>query len=70
MEKLLYKRFIIVKDNFYENIDEVLNAAKTAEYYEPEHVTGFRSTTVYHQKNVKNKLEKILGIKKLIRKNI
>jgi hypothetical protein len=63
MEKLLYKRFIIVKDNFYENIDEVLNAAKTAEYYEPEHVTGFRSTTVYHQKNVKNKLEKILGIK-------
>ncbi|MBK8144550.1 MAG: hypothetical protein IPK62_05900 [Bacteroidetes bacterium] len=63
MEKLLYQRFIIVKDSFYENIDEVLQAAKSATYYEPEHVTGFRSTTVYHQKNIRRKLEQILGIK-------
>ncbi|MBK7689621.1 MAG: hypothetical protein IPJ31_00345 [Bacteroidetes bacterium] len=62
MEKLLYQRFIIVKDSFYENIDEVLQAAKSATYYEPEHVTGFRSTTVYHQKNIRRKLEQILGI--------
>ncbi len=63
MEKIAYKRFVMVKDDFYDDIQEVLKAAKEAVYYEPEHVTGFRSKSVYHQKNIKAKLEKILGIK-------
>lgn len=63
MEKLLYPRFLLVKDNFYDNPEKVLKAAHEAEYYEPEHVTGFRSRTVYHEPGVKAKLEKILGIK-------
>lgn len=63
MNKLLYQRFLLVKDDFYDDPAEVFNAALQATYYEPEHVTGFRSTEVYHPPGVKKKLEKILGIK-------
>jgi hypothetical protein len=63
MDKLIYKRFVLVKDNFYDDIDKVFRAAKSAIYFEPEDVTGFRSTVVYHEQGVKQKLEKILGIK-------
>ncbi|MBP6624151.1 MAG: hypothetical protein KA198_03210 [Chitinophagaceae bacterium] len=63
MEKLLYPRFLLVKDNFYKNPQIVLEAVKQASFYEPEHVTGFRSRTVYHEPGVKQKLEKILGVK-------
>lgn len=63
MEKLLYSRFLIVKDNFYDNPLEVYQTAIKASYYEPAHVTGYRSRLVYHEKGVKAKLEKILGIK-------
>lgn len=63
MEKLVYKRFITVKDDFYSDIDKVIDTAKHAVYVEPEDVTGFRSTTVYHEPGVKQKLENILGIK-------
>jgi len=63
MEKLLYKRFILVKDNFYENPLQVHTIARQAEYYQPEHATGYRSLTVYHEPGVKARLEKILGIK-------
>jgi hypothetical protein len=63
MSKKPYPRFVLVKDNFYDNPKEVLKAAQHAEYYEPEHVTGYRSRLVYHQLGVKEKLEKILGIR-------
>lgn len=63
MAELLYPRFLIVKDNFYANPDEVYQTALQAKYYEPEHVTGYRSRFVYHEKGVKAKLEKLLGIK-------
>lgn len=63
MEKIQYSRFLLVKDNFYQNPEKVLEAARTADYYEPEHVTGFRSKTVYHEPGIKRKLEKILGIR-------
>ena len=63
MEKLLYKRFVLVKDNFYADPDKVFKAAIKAAYYQPEDVTGLRSKTVYHEPGVKAKLERILGIK-------
>jgi hypothetical protein len=63
MEKIKYPRFLIVKDNFYDNPELVYQTALNATYYEPKGFTGFRSTTVYHEKGVKKKLEKILGIK-------
>ncbi len=63
MEKICYPRFLIVKDDFYREPAKVYQAALKSTYYEPEHVTGFRSTKVYHEKGVKARLEKILGIK-------
>jgi len=63
MEKLLYPRFLIIKDNFYDDPLKVYQTAVKASYYEPAHVTGYRSRLVYHEKGVKAKLEKILGIK-------
>ena len=63
MEKILYPRFLIVKDNFYSDPGKVYAAALQATYYEPEHVTGYRSKAVYHEKGIKAKLEKLLGIK-------
>lgn len=62
MEKIIYPRFLLVKDNFYKDPVLVYQAALQATYYEPKGFTGFRSTTVYHEKGVKAKLEKILGI--------
>lgn len=61
--KTVYPRFIIVKDNFYDNPLQVHREAMEADYYEPRYYTGFRSRKVYHQPGVKQKLEKILGIK-------
>ena len=63
MEKIIYPRFLIIKDNFYSNPDKVFAAALQANFYEPEDITGYRSTAVYHEKGIKAKLEKILGIK-------
>jgi len=63
MEKLIYPRFLIIKDNFYSNPQRVYQTALHAKFYEPKGYTGLRSKTVYHEKGVKNKLEKILGIK-------
>jgi hypothetical protein len=63
MEKLLYNRFLLVKDNFYDDPEKVIEACKKAHFYEPENVTGYRSSRVYHEAGVKQKLEKILGIK-------
>lgn len=59
----MYSRFIIVKDNFYNNPLKVVETARKTAYFEPEHVTGYRSREVYHEPGVKKKLEHILGIK-------
>ena len=63
MEKICYPRLLIVKDNFYADPEKVYQSALQSTYYEPAHVTGYRCTKVYHEKGVKAKLEKILGIK-------
>ncbi|MBL0332987.1 MAG: hypothetical protein IPP08_04875 [Chlorobiota bacterium] len=63
MSKQDYKRFLLVKDYFYSNPDEVVNIANTSEFYKPNHVTGYRSKSVFHELGIKLKLEKILGIK-------
>ena len=63
MEKLAYPRFIIVKDDFYDNPLNVYQQAQQADFYEPKYYTGFRSKNVYHEPGIKAKLETILGIK-------
>lgn len=63
MSTHLYNRFLIVKDNFYDDPLKVYDKALNAQYHEPRYYTGFRSRAVYHEAGVKQKLEKILGIK-------
>jgi hypothetical protein len=63
MSTNFYKRFLIVKDDFYDDPQLVYNEAKNAKYHEPKNYTGFRSLNVYHEAGVKQKLERILGIK-------
>jgi hypothetical protein len=63
MEKLVYHRFLLSKDDFYENPQDVYRKALEAEYYEPDGFTGRRSKKVYHEAGVKQKLERCLGIK-------
>jgi len=63
MDKILYKRFIIVRDDFYDDPNRVYELAKHAEYHEPENIIGFRSRTIYHEPGTKAKIETILGIK-------
>lgn len=63
MENIIYKRFVLVKDNFYADPARVYQEARQADYFEPRYYTGFRSKTVYHEPGIKTKLETILGIK-------
>lgn len=63
MEKLVYHRFLLSKDDFYEDPLGVYRKALKADYYEPEGYTGMRSKKVYHEPAVKQKLERLLGIK-------
>ena len=63
MEKIHYKRFVLVKDDFYADPEKVFREAQNASFYEPRHYTGFRSKAVYHEPGIKSKLETILGIK-------
>jgi hypothetical protein len=63
MGRAQYNRFLLVKDDFYDDPLKVYKEALNAEYHEPKNWTGFRSRNVYHEKGVKQKLEKIIGIK-------
>ncbi|HRH69182.1 MAG TPA: DUF6445 family protein [Flavobacteriales bacterium] len=63
MAKPPYQRFLLIKDDFYDDPDKVYRAAQRAEYYEPEGYTGFRSTAVYHEPGARAKLERLLDIK-------
>ncbi|MEO8081233.1 MAG: hypothetical protein ABI641_11925, partial [Caldimonas sp.] len=63
MSKTAYQRFVCIRDDFYEDLEKVYRAAKTAKYIEHEVATGVRSSTVYHETGVKKKLERLLGLK-------
>lgn len=63
MEITRYHRFVLAKDGFYKNPAAVYRAAQSAEYHEPEGFTGFRSTAVYHEPGIKQKLQRILGVR-------
>lgn len=63
MDTLHYPRFVLAQDDFYGDPGAVYRAALQARYHEPENSTGFRSTAVYHERGVKARLEKILGVR-------
>lgn len=63
MKRQAYSRFVLAHDGFYDDIDRVHRAARAASYHELEHATGWRSTTVYHEPGVREKLERVLGVR-------
>ena len=63
MRRQAHPQFVFAKDGFYDDISRVHRAAREVTYHELEHVTGWRSTTVYHEPGVKRRLERLLGIR-------
>ncbi len=63
MSKTAYQRFVCIRDDFYEDLEKVYRAARTATYIDHEVATGLRSSTVYHEPGVRKKLERLLGLK-------
>ena len=55
-------RFLIARDGFYTG-DAAWRAAQAATYHRLPHVTGLRSTTVYHPPGVRQRLEAVLGLR-------
>lgn len=53
--------FLIARDGFYKGL-AAWRAAMAAAYHRLPHVTGLRSTTVYHPAGVRERLEQALGL--------
>jgi hypothetical protein len=62
-EEIRYRRFVLVKDDFYRDPAAVWRAAQQAQYHELENATGLRSTTVYHEPRIRARLERVLGVR-------
>src|SRR5262245_34893251 len=56
-------RFLFVRDDFYQNPDLVRQIAQSMEYYERDDITGYMTKTVYHEHGIRQRLEKILGVR-------
>ena len=63
MSTTAYRRFVCIRDDFYEDPEKVYRAARMATYIEHEVATGLRSSTVYHEPGGRKKLERLLGFK-------
>jgi hypothetical protein len=57
------RRFLLVRDDFYSDPDEVRRLAQSMKYEETGDVTGFMTSEVYHPPGVRRRLERMLGIK-------
>src|SRR5260370_31337501 len=58
-----YRRFLLVRDNFYSDADSVRKIAQSMKYQESEEVTGYMTEQAYQPGGVRRRLEQILGIK-------
>jgi hypothetical protein len=63
MPEILFNPFLLVVDNFYEDPFAVYDYARKLNYRKLPNVTGHRSKEVYHEKNIKHRLEKLLNLK-------
>jgi hypothetical protein len=57
------RRFLLVRDEFYSDPDEVRRLARSMKYQETGDVTGFMTSEVYHPPGVRRRLERMLGVK-------
>jgi hypothetical protein len=58
-----FRRFLLVRDGFYEDADAVRRIAQSMKYEERDDITGFMTREVYHQPQVRQRLERILGVR-------
>src|SRR5260370_14164383 len=58
-----YRRFLLVRDNFYSDADSVRKLAQSMKYQECEEVTGYMTEQAYQPGGVRQRLEQILGVK-------
>ena len=55
-------RFMIVKDDFYDDVNTVIETAHAFKYSTFDEYTGYHSLTVYHPRGIVGKLERLLGV--------
>ncbi len=57
------QRFLLVRDNFYDDPDAVRSIAQSMRYAEVEGITGHMTADAYHPRGTRRRLEQILGVK-------
>ena len=57
------RRFLLVRDEFYSDPEEVRRIAQSMRYELTEGITGYMTTEVYHPGGVRQRLERVLGVK-------
>ena len=56
------RRFLLVRDDFYSNPEEVRRIAQSMRYKLREGITGYMTSEVYHPAGVRQRLERVLGV--------
>ena len=60
---LPYKRFLLVRDNFYNDPEEVRRIAKSLSYDSQDDATGLVSSDVYYPRDTRRRLQRIFGVR-------
>ncbi|MEA2876368.1 MAG: hypothetical protein QOF14_1564 [Hyphomicrobiales bacterium] len=57
------RRFLLVRDDFYSDPEGVRRIAQSMKFEETGDITGFMTSEVYHPAGVRQRLERVLGVK-------
>ena len=57
------RRFLLVRDDFYSDPEDVRRIAQSMKFEETGDITGFMTSEVYHPAGVRQRLERVLGVK-------
>jgi hypothetical protein len=57
------RRFLLVRDDFYSDPEDVRHIAQSMKFEETGDITGFMTSEVYHPAGVRQRLERVLGVK-------
>jgi hypothetical protein len=57
------RRFLLVRDDFYSDPEDVRRIAQSMKFEETGDITGFMTSEVYHPRGVRQRLERVLGVK-------
>jgi len=57
------RRFLLVRDDFYSDPENVRRIAQSMRFEETGDITGFMTSEVYHPAGMRQRLERVLGVK-------